>query len=469
MDREELQERRAYNQIWNGAGRYDLQPRQAVFDGEGEAELYWNTVMGLAYGCYDFSHFQPMLHRFEQQPEGALYTDIFWLGLEHAVFARSAEQRPALEPLRLAYLRRLAAQPCGGDPRKGGAALRAVWAENILGQTPEDLRLRELLAALAFSPAWTEQEIVNRTEELLFRFFHRARRSVTDRQWAAFAGRRIVGKGGGVRLLRPNALRALGRGGLGESGGGEGKALRLLNFLQGRTPEPILRRYVEDCFGASMLTPVRLAEAERELCTGVHRNCRLHFTRGDPPKRPISGDAAWDAESFRRQRVESLTRCAIPVRVMAFCSVSGCTVLRVLREYDRPEENERVFDYVSAGWNRDGLALRAAAWLMRRAQSQNRLLLILSDASPNDDQRIPIGALPLGGYSYSGKRGVDDTAAEAGQLRRQGIRPVCIFTGSDGELPAARKIYGQAMERIPSVGWFADAVSRLLCRQIRQM
>ena len=167
--------------------------------------------------------------------------------------------------------------------------------------------------------------------------------------------------------------------------------------------------------------------------------------------------------------VESLTRCAIPVRVMAFCSVSGCTVLRVLREYDRPEENERVFDYVSAGWNRDGLARRAAAWLMRRAQSQNRLLLILSDASPNDDQRIPIGALPLGGYSYSGKRGVDDTAAEAGQLRRQGIRPVCIFTGSDSELPAARKIYGQAMERIPSVGWFADAVSRLLCRQIRQM
>ena len=106
---------------------------------------------------------------------------------------------------------------------------------------------------------------------------------------------------------------------------------------------------------------------------------------------------------------------------------------------------------------------------MHRAQSQNRLLLILSDASPNDDQRIPIGALPLGGYSYSGKRGVDDTAAEAGQLRRQGIRPVCIFTGSDDELPAARKIYGQAMERIPSVGWFADAVSRLLCRQLRQI
>ncbi len=29
---------------------------------------------------------------------------------------------------------------------------------------------------------------------------------------------------------------------------------------------------------------------------------------------------------------ESLSRCRIPVRVTAFCSVSGCTVLRVLRE-----------------------------------------------------------------------------------------------------------------------------------------
>ena len=43
-----------------------------------------------------------------------------------------------------------------------------------------------------------------------------------------------------------------------------------------------------------------------------------------------------------------------------------------------------------------------------------------------------------------------------------------MVTGSDRELPDARKIYGQAMERIPSIGWFADAVSRLLCRQLRQ-
>ena len=145
-------------------------------------------------------------------------------------------------------------------------------------------------------------------------------------------------------------------------------------------------------------------------------------------------------------------------------------MLRILRDHDHPEENDRLFDYVAAGWNRDGLALRAMGWLMRRTPAEeNRLLLILSDASPNDDQRIPVGALPLGGYSYSGKRGVEDTAEETTLLRRQGIHPVCIFTGSNRELDDARHIYGQALERIPAVGWFADTVTRLLQRQLQKI
>lgn len=562
MDREELQNRRAVNQIWNGAGRYDVQPEQAAFDAEGDPELYMNTVMGLARRDYDFSRFQPMLHAFQQQPQGGLYTDVFWLGLEHAVYEREAPRRPALDALRRAYARRLLAERGeGGDPRQM-PALRRSWAARILGAPhTEDDWQTALLNGLAFSPDWDEQMLGRKTEELLYQYFHRARRSVTDRQWAAWAGRSLT-KGGGIRFIKPNALRALSHT---DSGGGAGQAPRLLSFLQGRTPEPILRRYVEDCFGVSMLTPSELAEAEHLLCTGPHRNCRLHFTKGTPPEHPPGPNAAWDAEHFRQQRAknrayyqahltenqmalhqltqklqnvlllrqddggtgaragrlqpslawraaalddeqvflrrrpdepdelsvdilldgsasqnlqqeklatqayliaESLTRCHIPVRVSFFCSVSGCTVLRILRDFGHPEENDACFDYTAAGWNRDGLALRAMGWLMRRSTEPNRLLLLLSDASPNDDQRIPIGALPLGGYAYSGKRGVEDAAGETAVLRRQGIRPVCIFTGSDQELDNARRIYGAALERIPTAGWLADAVSRLLCAQL---
>ena len=562
MDREELQNRRAVNQIWNGAGRYDVQPEQAAFDPEGDPELYMNTVMGLARRDYDFARFQPMLHAFQQQPQGGLYTDVFWLGLAHAVYEREAPRRPALDALRREYARRVLAESGeGSDPRQI-PALRRCWAARILGaDRTEDEWQTALLDGLAFSPGWDEQELTRRTEELLYRYFHRARRSVTDRQWAAWAGRSLT-KGGGIRFIKPNALRALSHDAPGGSGGLQKQTL--FSFLQGRTPEPILRRYVEDCFGASMLTPGQLSEAERTLCTGVHKNCRLHFTRGEPVGRAPAPEAAWDAAHFRQQReknrayyqehlvenklaiaqltqklqntlllraedeggtgragrlrpelawragalgdervfsrrspqepgelsvdllldgsasqnrqqeklatqayliAESLSRCRIPVRVTAFCSVSGCTVLRVLRDYDHPEQNEGVFDYVAAGWNRDGLALRAMGWLLRQRRSEQSLLLVLSDASPNDDQRIPNG---LGGWAYTGKRGVDDTAAEAAALRLRGVLPVCLFTGSDREVPDARRIYGQAMERLPAIGWLADAVTRLIRGQLRR-
>lgn len=563
MDRQELQSRRAANQIWNGAGRYDVPPEQAAFDADGDPRLYMNTIIGLASRDYDFTRFQPMLHTFEQQPQGGVYADVFWMGLENALYEKDAPRRPVLTALRQEYARALLAEGGEGGPPLSPEAIRRGWAQRVLGLPQDgDASLRALLDGLAFSPDWDEQAVTRRTEELLYQYFHRARRSVTDRQWAAFAGRSLT-KGGGIRFVKPNALRALSH----TEGGGTGgvQTPRILSFLQGRTPEPILRRYVEDCFGVSMLTPSELAEAERLLCTGPHRNCRLHFTRGTPPDRPPSPAAAWDAEHFRQQRAknrayyqahlaqnqmtlhqltqklqnvlllrqdedgaaarsgrlrpeltwraaalddeqvflrrqpdqpdelsvdilldasasqnlqqeklatqayliaESLTRCHIPVRVSFFCSVSGCTVLRILRDFGHPEENDACFDYTAAGWNRDGLALRAMGWLMRRSTVENRLLLLLSDASPNDDQRIPMGALPLGGYSYSGKRGVEDTAGEAAVLRRQGIRPVCIFTGSDQELDSARRIYGAAVERIPTAGWLADAVSRLLCAQL---
>lgn len=560
MDRQDRETRRAENQVWNGWGDYARKPELLTFDRAGDAELYGNTVLGLACRYYDFDRFRPLLNEFHRSAQEALYTDIFFLVLEGAVFARGAAERPLLPALRRDYARRLLAQTPVAEGMNGDAVRRA-WACRVLGQ-PEDPALSPLLDDIAAPGDSTEVQLIQRTERVLYTWFRRARRAADDRQWAAWVGRKRD-KSGGVHFVRPNALRALSHDAPGGSGGLQKQTL--FSFLQGRTPEPILRRYVEDCFGVSMLTPSELAEAERLLCTGPHRNCRLHFTRGTPPDHPPGPNAAWDAEHFRQQRAknrayyqarlaenqmalhqltqklqnvlllrqddggtgaraghlrpalawraaalddeqvflrrrpdepdelsvdilldgsasqnlqqeklatqayliaESLTRCHIPVRVSFFCSVSGCTVLRILRDFGHPEENDACFDYTAAGWNRDGLALRAMGWLMRRSTVENRLLLLLSDASPNDDQRIPVGALPLGGRSYSGKQGVEDTAGEAAALRRQGVRPVCIFTGSDQELDNARRIYGAALERIPTAGWLADAVSRLLCAQL---
>lgn len=113
----------------------------------------------------------------------------------------------------------------------------------------------------------------------------------------------------------------------------------------------------------------------------------------------LSVDILLDASASQIQRqesvstqaymiAESLTRCGIPTRVYSFCTLNGCTVLRLYRDYEETNKNEAIFDYSAAGWNRDGLAFRAAGWMMRSSHCERRLLMILSDASPNDDRKL---------------------------------------------------------------------------------
>ncbi|MBS6748899.1 MAG: hypothetical protein KH339_00220 [Firmicutes bacterium] len=165
---------------------------------------------------------------------------------------------------------------------------------------------------------------------------------------------------------------------------------------------------------------------------------------------------------------ESLTRCGIPTRVYSFCTLNGCTVLRLFRDYEETNKNEAIFDYCAAGWNRDGLAFRAAGWMMRSSHCERRLLMILSDASPNDDRKLLVqetGKQEL----YRGQPGVLDSAAEVEKLRREGISVMCIFTGEDADLPSARRIYGRDLVRIRSIEQFADAVGGVVVQLIGNM
>ena len=486
MDREDIESRRAENQFWNGAENYQLRADFQMYRPDGEADLYFNTIIGLVYRLYDYERLRPLFNTFQSQTSGAFYTDLFWLGLEGVAFRRTVGERPVLEDLRRQYALQATAQPRKSAEREGIHNLRWLWFRRALGDpAQEDSWEKGVLDDLTFPVGCTEEELTGRMETLLHKWFKRARRSVTDRQWAAFAGRDILHKGKKRSgLVSGNALRRLG-----EPGGGpveeEGrKRFWQKNFLlrlgQGQTREQVLREYVENCFGVSMFPPSETAAAEKALCTGNHKNCRLHFTKGVLPTGHVSKETAWERDMFQRQREKNrayyqarlvqnqhilsqlaqqlqntillqsdvtdsrtragnlqprlawragalqdgrvfvqrqqselgdlsvdilldasasqnqqqeklstqayliaaaLTRCQIPVRVSSFCSVSGCTVIRIFRDYQEAGKNDAIFDYVSAGWNRDGLALRAMDWLMEREQSDHRLLILLSCAS----------------------------------------------------------------------------------------
>ena len=219
--------------------------------------------------------------------------------------------------------------------------------------------------------------------------------------------------------------------------------------------------------------------------TRVWREPVLHddrvFLRNDEESRPgFAVDLMLDASASRLHCQEtiaiqgyilakSLAACGIPVRVTSFCSLRGYTVLRILKDFSDRNGERNVFNYFAAGWNRDGLALRGAGELIRSAPAEKHLLLLLTDASPDDSHKIlPSGKIPLS-RDYDGQVGVDDTAEEVRVLRAQGVRVAAVFTGENTSVPAANTIYGRDLARIRRMDQLAAAAGRLIQDEIREL
>ncbi len=165
---------------------------------------------------------------------------------------------------------------------------------------------------------------------------------------------------------------------------------------------------------------------------------------------------------------EALTQCAIPCRVMSFCSMTGYTIIRVFRDYSEPRENRKIFEYVSNGCNRDGLAVRAAHELMKNSPYEHKVLILLSDVKPHDGVRI-YSEDSAEYTAYEKEVGIRDTATEVRRARADGISVICVFTGEEEDLPNAKLVYGKDFSRIPSIDKLADAVGTLLQNQIRNL
>lgn len=166
---------------------------------------------------------------------------------------------------------------------------------------------------------------------------------------------------------------------------------------------------------------------------------------------------------------ESLRRCGIPVRVSGYCSLRGYTVLRVLKGFRDTNGSQRIFNYFASGWNRDGLVLRAAGELLKSAPGERHLLLLLTDASPNDSHRIPPDGRNPFGRDYGDQAAVEDAAREVRALRRRGVRVAAVFMGEPMSVPASETIYGRSLARIRGMDQLAAAAGALIQNEIREL
>lgn len=208
---------------------------------------------------------------------------------------------------------------------------------------------------------------------------------------------------------------------------------------------------------------------------------RIFQNKEEEPELNFSVDLMLDASASRLNVQESiasqayviasaLQQCHIPVQIYSFCSLRGYTALRLFCSYEETNTKKRIFDYYAAGWNRDGLALRGASYLMKSSPCKNRILIVFTDANPNDDKRIPANPQekrPFG-EDYSEEAAVKDTAAEVQSLRQHGIRVMAIINGSGGQA-AAKQIYGNHFTHIEKPNQLSRAVGLLLQRQIQEL
>ena len=509
----DLQKRRAENIIWNAAKSHTFTPDFKAYDAASKADLYWNTIIGAVRRHYDYPQIEAVFRSFQAEEDADVYEGLLWLGLENAVFEKERDERPVLETLRRDYAERYLSQLFTEHDLPFNDTLALAHYRRALGlEVKLDPYTEKLLDELEFSREMKTEEIVERAKDLFERWFQiRLKEKAAEKRkrrilWGTKKGKAAKGryrKFGLGFADHPSNLYG------GQRIGVQDNETQRLSSLS----DTELRAFMEAKYGKSAFSQRETSELERVVCTGNHASCHILITKGEKGSAKIqngfealqrerelkhhlgddrifsreeqndTGDLCVDilldastSQKYRQEIVsnqgfiiaESLNRCNIPCRVMSFCSMTGYTILRVYRNYHETNANARIFEYVSNGCNRDGLGIRMSHYLMNRERYDHKILIVLSDAKPNDV--VKLKQKESGEYiNYEAGQGIRDTAFEVRSARADGIAVICVFTGDDEDVPSAKTIYGRDFARIQSLEKMADTVGLLLQNQIKNM
>ena len=514
----DLQKRRADNNIWNGAKDYSFVPDFRAYDGNGEVDLYWNIIFGSARRHYEYEKLEKLFSMLDKYKNAALYETIFWNALEPVLFQTELQSRPVLEQMR-------------PTPVETELKLNAEMTTDEIVDTAKQFFLEHyglygdgkirLKYRLPHLKRLSVDSFLQRGRVFDHEpgYYHGEARSwdgdfslstkLNESELRAFLetkfGKSIYSMD---RLVRIEKLLCTGnhkfthlfytRGEIGELHGiystfemhqrkrqaeliANNRAYYQKNLLHNRLLISKLSTSIMNSILLHMQPAPIKANYGAVNPVLAWRAAKLHdekiFTRTENENAgDISVDILLDASHSQVSRAEkissqayiiseALSRCRVPCRVMSFCSMSGFTIMRLFNEYSSVD-NSSIFDYYTEGCNRDGLAIRAAGYLMSGTSYAHKMLIVLSDVKPLDVAKIRKDERDVG-VSYDEMRALKDTAHEVRRLRAEGISVICVFTGTDEDLPSAKIVYGQDFVRIRDFSLFADTVGKLIIDQMK--
>ena len=211
---------------------------------------------------------------------------------------------------------------------------------------------------------------------------------------------------------------------------------------------------------------------------------------------------------------EALKNCHVPAAVWNFRSLRGYTVLEKMKDFSE-RDCAHLFHFYAAGWNRDGLGLRLAAeellhgsrrsFVASEARStgmpddgaleaqkatmsaehagvrnhsmaaggnpgdRKHILIVLTDASPDDSTRLSSCEKYPFGAAYEGRPAVDDAADAIAEMRAQGILVYGLFLGRTENLDNLSLMYGHHQVRIHDIGQLARAAGEIFTKAVEEL
>lgn len=212
---------------------------------------------------------------------------------------------------------------------------------------------------------------------------------------------------------------------------------------------------------------------------------------------------------------EALKNCHVPAAVWNFRSLRGYTVLEKMKDFSE-RDCAHLFHFYAAGWNRDGLGLRLAAEELlhgsrrnfaasearstgmpaadRRLEGQKvtmsakhggvrnhsmtaggspgdrkHILIVLTDASPDDSTRLSACEKYPFGSAYEGRPAVDDAADAIAEMRAQGILVYGLFLGRTENLGNLSLMYGHHQVRIHDIAQLARAAGEIFTKAVEEL
>lgn len=164
---------------------------------------------------------------------------------------------------------------------------------------------------------------------------------------------------------------------------------------------------------------------------------------------------------------EALKNCHVPAAVWNFRSLRSYTVLEKMKDFSE-RDCTHLFHFYAAGWNRDGLGLRLAAEELLHGDRKH-ILIVLTDASPDDSTRLSACEKYPFGAAYEGRPAVDDAADAIAEMRAQGILVYGLFLGRTENLGNLSLMYGHHQVRIHDIGQLARAAGEIFTKAVEEL